>query len=44
MRLFGAADAALYVAKTEGRDLVRVARDDYMITSTGSRRALRLCV
>jgi diguanylate cyclase (GGDEF)-like protein len=42
--LIARADAALYVAKNEGRDLVRVARDDYMITSTGSRRALRLSV
>jgi diguanylate cyclase (GGDEF)-like protein len=40
--LVARADAALYVAKREGRDLVRVASDDYMISSTGSRRALRL--
>jgi len=39
--LVARADAALYVAKREGRDLVRVASDDYMISSTGSRRALR---
>ena len=42
--LVARADAALYVAKREGRDLVRVASDDYMISSTGSRRALRLPV
>jgi diguanylate cyclase (GGDEF)-like protein len=42
--LIARADAALYVAKKEGRDLVRVARDDYMISSTGSRRVLRLTV
>jgi len=42
--LVARADAALYVAKNEGRDLVRVARDEYMITSTGSRRALRMPV
>jgi diguanylate cyclase (GGDEF)-like protein len=40
--LIARADAALYVAKNEGRDLVRVARDEYMTSSTGSRRALRL--
>ncbi|MGO9036443.1 MAG: diguanylate cyclase [Steroidobacteraceae bacterium] len=42
--LVARADAALYVAKNEGRDLVRVARDDYMTSSTGSRRALRITI
>ncbi len=42
--LVARADAALYVAKNEGRDLVRVARDDYMTSSTGSRRALRVTI
>ena len=39
--LVARADGALYVAKREGRDLVRVASEDYMTSSTGSRRALR---
>jgi diguanylate cyclase (GGDEF)-like protein len=39
--LIARADAALYMAKNEGRDLVRVADDSYL-TSTGSRRALRM--
>jgi diguanylate cyclase (GGDEF)-like protein len=34
------ADAALYIAKNEGRDLVRVADESYLST-TGTRRALR---
>ena len=35
------ADSALYVAKNEGRDLVRVADENYETSSTGVRRALR---
>jgi len=35
------ADAALYEAKNEGRDLVRIADESYRTTSTGTRRALR---
>jgi diguanylate cyclase (GGDEF)-like protein len=38
--LIARADAALYVAKNEGRDLVRVA-DEKFLTSTGIRRASR---
>ena len=34
------ADAALYIAKNEGRDLVRVA-DESFLSTTGTRRALR---
>ena len=34
------ADSALYVAKNEGRDLVRVAEDTYLST-TAIRRAIR---
>jgi len=34
------ADAALYIAKNEGRDLVRVA-DESSLSTTGTRRALR---
>jgi diguanylate cyclase (GGDEF)-like protein len=41
--LIARADAALYMAKNEGRDLVRVADDSYL-TSTGSRRALRMAL
>lgn len=41
--LIARADAALYMAKNEGRDLVRVADDSY-VTSTGSRRALRIAL
>jgi diguanylate cyclase (GGDEF)-like protein len=36
------ADAALYEAKNEGRDLVRIDRESYRSASTGVRRALRL--
>jgi diguanylate cyclase (GGDEF)-like protein len=39
--LIARADAALYTAKNEGRDLVRVADDSYLTSSTGTRRALR---
>ena len=39
--LIARADAALYVAKNEGRDLVRVADESFLSTS-GIRRALRL--
>jgi len=38
--LIARADAALYVAKNEGRDLVRVA-DENFLTTTGIRRATR---
>jgi diguanylate cyclase (GGDEF)-like protein len=38
--LIARADAALYVAKNEGRDLVRVA-DESFLTTTGIRRAAR---
>jgi PleD family two-component response regulator len=38
--LVARADAALYVAKNEGRDLVRVA-DDKFLTTTGIRRHTR---
>ena len=34
------ADAALYEAKNEGRDLVRIDRESYQTASTGVRRAL----
>ena len=36
------ADTALYEAKNEGRDLVRIDRESYQTASTGVRRALRL--
>src|SRR5215469_18070232 len=36
------ADAALYEAKNEGRDLVRIDRESYQTASTGVRRALHL--
>ena len=36
------ADAALYEAKHEGRDLVRIDRESYQTASTGVRRALHL--
>ncbi len=36
------ADAALYEAKNEGRDLVRIDRESYRTASTGVRRALTL--
>ena len=39
--LIARADAALYVAKNEGRDLVRVADENYL-SSTAIRRAVRL--
>ena len=35
------ADAALYVAKEEGRNLVRVAQEHFLAASTAVRRALR---
>jgi PleD family two-component response regulator len=38
--LIARADAALYVAKNEGRDLVRVA-DEKFLTTSGIRRANR---
>jgi len=40
--LIARADAALYTAKNEGRDLIRLADGDYNISSTGVRRALRM--
>lgn len=40
--IIGRADAALYEAKHEGRDLVRIDRESYQSASTGVRRALRL--
>jgi len=40
--LIARADAALYTAKNEGRDLVRLADINYQTASTGVRRALRL--
>jgi diguanylate cyclase (GGDEF)-like protein len=40
--IIGRADAALYVAKNEGRDLVRIDRESYQSASTGVRRALHL--
>jgi diguanylate cyclase (GGDEF)-like protein len=39
--LIARADAALYIAKNEGRDLVRVADENYLTSSSGTRRALR---
>jgi diguanylate cyclase (GGDEF)-like protein len=35
------ADAALYRAKNDGRDLVRIADESYRTASTGVRRAMR---
>jgi diguanylate cyclase (GGDEF)-like protein len=40
--IIGRADSALYEAKNEGRDLVRIDRESYQTASTGVRRALRL--
>jgi len=40
--LIAHADAALYTAKKEGRDLVRIADAEYEISATGSRRVLRV--
>jgi diguanylate cyclase (GGDEF)-like protein len=40
--LIARADAALYAAKKEGRDLIRLADIDYETASTGVRRALKL--
>ncbi|HEV7137848.1 MAG TPA: GGDEF domain-containing protein [Steroidobacteraceae bacterium] len=40
--IIGRADAALYEAKNEGRDLVRIDRESYQTASTAVRRALRL--
>ncbi len=40
--LVARADAALYMAKNEGRDLVRIAGADYQTSASGTRRALRL--
>jgi diguanylate cyclase (GGDEF)-like protein len=40
--LIASADEALYDAKTQGRDLVRIAERSYLAASTGVRRALRL--
>ena len=34
------ADAALYEAKNQGRDLVRIAHESYRTSATGTRRAL----
>ena len=42
--LIARADAALYIAKNEGRDLVRVADENYLTSTTGSRRALRFAL
>ncbi len=39
--MIACADAALYAAKNQGRDLVRVADHSYLAASTGVRRALR---
>jgi diguanylate cyclase (GGDEF)-like protein len=39
--LIARADAALYQAKHEGRDLVRIADESYAVASSGVRRALR---
>jgi len=39
--LIARADAALYAAKNEGRDLIRLAEIDFETASTGVRRALR---
>ncbi len=40
--LIARADAALYIAKNEGRDLVRVADENYLTSSTGTRLKLRI--
>jgi diguanylate cyclase (GGDEF)-like protein len=40
--LIARADAALYIAKNEGRDLVRIANGNYDVSTTGVRRALRV--
>jgi diguanylate cyclase (GGDEF)-like protein len=40
--LIARADAALYAAKNEGRDLIRLADINYETASTGVRRALKL--
>jgi diguanylate cyclase len=40
--LIARADAALYAAKNEGRDLIRLADGNYPTASTGVRRALRI--
>ena len=40
--LIARADAALYIAKSEGRDLVRIADGNYEVSTTGVRRALRV--
>jgi diguanylate cyclase len=40
--LIARADAALYTAKNEGRDLIRISDADYLTSTTGVRRALRL--
>jgi diguanylate cyclase (GGDEF)-like protein len=40
--LIARADAALYAAKNEGRDLIRLAGINYETASTGVRRALKL--
>jgi diguanylate cyclase (GGDEF)-like protein len=39
--LIARADAALYIAKNEGRDGVRIANGDYEPNTTGARRAMR---
>ncbi len=39
--LIARADSALYQAKNQGRDLVRIADEDYQNASSGIRRALR---
>lgn len=39
--LIARADSALYQAKNQGRDLVRIAEENYRNASTGVRRALR---
>ena len=40
--LIARADSALYTAKNEGRDLVRIANFDYQTSTSGVRRALRM--
>jgi diguanylate cyclase (GGDEF)-like protein len=40
--LIARADAALYTAKNEGRDLIRLSDSDFRNSTTGVRRALRL--